>query len=74
MTTRVVSDSDSCHGYEGLGKLIPGGNGFHPHPPPIAHSRATRPRTRGPRTPEVLPKEGQRGFQRTFHADVKHAP
>lgn len=71
MSDRVISDSDSGSCEEGLSKLIPGGNGHHPHPPPVARPPVTRQRTAGPRPPAL--REGRKGFRKTFGADVKHA-
>lgn len=73
--SKKVTDSDAGSCEEGLSKILHGGHhtGYHPTPPPIPHGERLGPRTRGPRRPELIGKEGPRGFRRTTHADVKRA-
>lgn len=74
MGQRKITDSDGGSCCEGLSKIVPGGNGYHPHPPPIPHPPPTRPRTRGPKVVEPLPKEGQRGFRKIIGAGGEACP
>ena len=67
MKTVSITDGDTGHVHEGLSKVVPGGTGYHPTPPPVLPP-PERPRTSGPRLPDPVPREGRRGFTRTFHA------